>query len=432
MLPARGRGRALRHQAPTPAEAPHGGVGGAAGALCGTNIDAGPHPGLHHTDAMLSNAPHPGARYDHDPAPLPDGTGESCARCALCGTPYIPQDARHTYCSQRCADRRRNAAHYTDNASARQATVAVRRAGYDPSAEPWRSRLAALRGRGVVAGWRELVGLPPPARGVRRTPREAPPQRAESAPAPEVLRSRPAPRTAPWGAPVGEQPSHISAVGVPLTFAPKLPTLDVVRRHLHGLVSHIIGRNHHSTLAAWALVPYGQGWGVVAITSAARRALLGLDVGVQVGRTRTRLTTPREPVRLRTPPCYDAGRYLVTVEALAPVVHHADGRTTVRLRPGVDTILAVASQALLYAGCTTGGLHVERVDASAAHTGGVDLGGHLGLIRGWVGRVVVECNAPAAWALKLCEHTGMGGRVAYGLGRVKVTVTRADAPQESA
>lgn len=348
----------------------------------------------------------------HDPAPLPDGSGESCARCGACGTPYIPQDSRNLYCSQACADRRRNAAHYAANASARQARVAVRRAGHDPSAEPWASRLAALHGRGVVEGWREEVGLP--AGRARRA------VAAPSAPAPEP------PDRAPWGAPVGEQPPHIAPTGIPLAFAPRLPTTDATRRHLHGLVSHLVGRSHHPTLAAWALVPYGQGWGVVAMTSAARRALLGLDVGVQVGSVRSRLTTPATPVRLRTPPAYAPGRYRVTVEALSLVVHYADGRTKPRAAPSRDTILAVASQALLYAGCTTGRMHVESVDATDAHADRVELGGHLGVMRGWVGRVAVECNAPAAWALKLCEHTGMGARVAYGLGRVRVTVERAE------
>lgn len=354
--------------------------------------------------------------YHSEPAPLPDGSGESCARCATCGTPYIPQDSRNLYCGRACADRRRNAAHYAANASARHARVAVRRAGHDPTAEPWRSRLAGLHGRGVVEGWREEIGLP--AGRVRRA--VAAPSAPTSAP------PAPTPAHAPWGAPVGEQPAHIVPTGIPLAFTPRLPTRDTTRRHLHGLVSHLVGRGHHPTLAAWALVPYGQGWGVVAMTSAARRALLGLDVGVQVGSVRAQLTTPTAPVRLRTPPAYAPGRYRVTVEALSLVVHYANGRTTPRTTPSRDTILAVALQALLYAGCTTGRMHVEGVDASEAHADRAELGGHLGVMRGWTGRVSVVCNAPAAWALKCCEHTGMGARVAYGLGRVRVTVERAE------
>lgn len=350
----------------------------------------------------------------HDPAPLPDGSGESCARCATCGTPYVPQDSRNRYCSRVCADKPRNAAHYRLHASERQARIAVRRAGHDPAAEPWRSRLATLHGRGTVEGWREEIGLPLSA-----------PRRATKAPsAPVTAPPAPTPDRAPWGAPVGEQPPHIVPTGIPLAFAPRLPTRDSTRRHLHGLVSHLVGRGHHPTLAAWALVPYGQGWGVVAMTSAARRALLGLDVGVQVGSVRAQLTTPTAPVRLRTPPAYAPGRYRVTVEALSLVVHYADGRTKPRAAPSRDTILAVASQALLYVGCTTGHMHVESVDTGEAHADRAELGGHLGVMRGWTGRVSVTCNAPAAWALKCCEHTGMGARVAYGLGRVRVAVER--------
>lgn len=349
----------------------------------------------------------------HDPAPLPDGSGESCARCATCGTPYIPQDSRNRFCSQQCADRRRNAAHYRLHAAARQARVAVRRAGHDPTAEPWRSRLAALRGRGVVEGWREEMGLP--AGRAPRAPLEAP--TAPDAPTPV-----PAPRS-PWTATVGPQPEHITPVGIPLALSARLPTRDATRRHLHGLVSHLVGRDHHRTLAAWALVPYGQAWAVVAFVPEAAERLRGVAREVQVGGVRATLTTPTRPVRLRAPPSYAPGRYRVTIEALSLVVHYADGRTVMRPAPRAETILSVASAAILYAGTgPVGRLHVESVDVSDAHVDRVELGGHLGVMRGWTGRVVVECNAPAAWALKLCEHTGMGGRVAYGLGRVRVTV----------
>ena len=371
---------------------------------------------------MLSNPPRSNPSYTDDAAPLPDGAGESCARCATCGAPYIPQDYRNRFCSQRCADKPRNAAHYAANASARQARIAVRRAGHDPSAEPWRSRLATLAGRGVVTGWREVVGLPlgRPAKAPTPPQPTAPPHARVVAP---TTRPVPAARPAPWGPPVGEQPPYITATGIPLGLTPRLPPTDATRRHLHGLVSRLVAREHHPTLAAWALVPYGQEWGVVALTSAGRRALLGLDALVWVGNTRARLTTPATPVRLRTPPAYAPGRYRVRIEALSLVCHYANGRTTPRPTPSRDTILAVASQALLYAGCTTGHQHVEAVDTSGAHTDRIALGGHLGVMRGWTGAVEVVCNAPLAWALKLCEHVGMGARIAYGLGRVRVEVT---------
>lgn len=342
-----------------------------------------------------------------DPAPLPDGSGESCARCGTCGTPYVPQDSRNRYCSRPCADRPRNAAHYRLHASERQARIAVRRAGHDPAADPWRERLAALHGRGVVADWRAAVGLPP-----GRRPRPTAPAPAPSPPS-------------PWGATVGPQPEHIAPVGIPLAFSARLPTRDATRRHLHGLVSHLVGRNHHRTLAAWALVPYGQAWAVVAFVPEAAEKLLGVARETQVGGVRATLTTPSRPVRLRAPPSYEPGRYRVTIDALSLVVHYADGRTVMRPAPRAETILSVASAAILYAGSgPVGRLHVESVDVSAAHVDRIELGGHLGVMRGWVGRVVVECNAPTAWALKCCEHTGMGGRVAYGLGRVRVEVER--------
>lgn len=316
-------------------------------------------------------------------------------------------DSRHRYCSGPCADKPRNARAYQRHASARQARVAVRRAGHDPTAEPWASRLAALAGRGAVEDWRAAVGLPPGRRSRPTTPTPAPDRRS------------------PWRASVGPQPEHIVPVGILLAFSARLPARDATRRHLHGLVSHLVGRDHHRTLAAWALVPYGQAWAVVAFVPSAAERLLGLTRDVQVGGVRATLATPTRPVRLRTPPVYKPGRYRVTVDAIAPVVHYADGRTTVRTAPRAETLLSVASAAILYAGTAPRGrLHIESVDSSGTQVERIELGGHLGLMRGWVGRVAVECNAPAAWALKLCEHTGMGGRVAYGLGRVRVEVER--------
>lgn len=340
------------------------------------------------------------------PVVLPDGT-ETIAHCAHCGGGMIPADYRSAYCSDPCraaakaasparkvGDARRSARGYAAHQSYRMARRALRLAGMDPSAAD------VLKGRGVVEEWRTLVGLPPPRRGVKRAP---------------------APR-APWGAAVGPQPEHVARglelAGLPATAA---------ARHVHGLVAHLVGEAHDRHVARWALaMPAGaqgrSGWGVVLFRPNDASRLAGLARGVMVGSARADLRIG-PVVRLRAPAPLAPGRYRVTIDAVTPVSHMIAGRTRPVTQPSVDTMLRCAGDLLQRLGLSTGRMHVASV-ACASHPERVVIGGHVGPITGWVGRVTVECNAPAAWALGLARHAGLGGRVAYGLGRVRVEVVR--------
>lgn len=343
------------------------------------------------------------------PVILPDGT-ETIAHCARCGAGLIPTDHRTRYCgadcrraakaespARRAGDARRSARYLATHHSYRMARRALRAAGMDPSGAE------VLRGRGEVEGWRALVGLPPPRRGVKRTPTPAAPR---------------APR-APWGAAVGPQPDHVAwgldLAGLPATAA---------ARHVHGLVAHLVAADH-AQVARWALaMPAGaqgrSGWGVVLFRRDDAERLAGRACGVLVGSTRAELRLGAV-VRLRAPALLAPRRYRVVIDAVTPVSHMIAGRTRPVTQPNVDTITRCAGDLLQRLGLTTGRLHVASVTCETAPER-VVIGGHVGPITGWVGRVVVECNAPAAWALSLARHAGLGGRVAYGLGRVRVEV----------
>jgi hypothetical protein len=332
-----------------------------------------------------------------DPVEIAPGV-ETVAHCAHCGA-GVPL-TRVRYCSAPCAraakaasptriaaDARRSARSYAAHQSYRMARRALRAAGEDVS------RADVLKGRGVVDDWRTVVGLPPARRD-----------------------------SAPWGSPVGAQPDHV-AWGVELRGVPP----HAHARHVHGLVAHLVAAPH-AQVARWALAmpagPSGRSaWGAVLFVAADAARLAGRTQGVLVGAHRVELELG-PVVRLRAPAHLEPGRYRVTIDAVTPVSHMIAGRTRPVTAPSVDTITRCAGDLLQRLGLSTGRLHVASVACETAPER-VVIGGHVGPVTGWVGRIVVECNAPAAWALSLARHAGLGGRVAYGLGRVRVEVQRA-------
>ncbi len=350
----------------------------------------------------MDGAAPPQSPWSDEPVTLPCG-GETLARCAVCGTGFIPASHLSRTCGASCraaltarTDAARSARTHATHRSYRLAGMALRAAGIDPATVP---ALATLRGRGDVDGWRALVGLPPERRG---------------SPAPAASR-------APGGAPVGAQPEHV-AWGLALD---GLPT-DVSARLVHGLVSRLVAASH-TQVARWSLaMPSGAraaGWGVVLYRREDAERLAGRVESVRLG-TRAAQLRVGSIVRLRAPAMIEPGRYRVTLDAVTPVSHLVDGRTRAIYAPTVQTILGAAGDITQRLGLRVGTMHAERVMCETAPER-VTLGGHMGSVPGWVGRVTVECNAPLAWALACARHTGLGGRVAFGMGRVRITVERA-------
>ena len=353
------------------------------------------------------------------PVTLPDGR-ETIARCAQCGAPFVPSSRMHRHCSPLCRarwkqrtpagldrSRRGSATYATVHHSYRLARRALRRAGIDPRTVP---ALETLRGAGHVEGWREIVGLPGESRGRRRAD--------TSEPEPDPPRASPA----PWGAPVGAQPDHV-AWGVSLGGIPG----STPARLVHGLVSRLIGEDH-TQVARWALAmpsgAHGSGWGVVLFRRADAERLACRVERARTGSREHDLSTG-PVIRLRAPEMLAPGRYRVTVDAVTPVSHLVDGRTRAITTPTAQTILGALGDVSQRLGLSVGRMHVASV-ACTTSTDRVTFGGHMGSVPGWVGRVTVECNAPAAWLLLCARHAGFGGRVAFGMGRVRVTAERID------
>lgn len=347
---------------------------------------------------------HAQSPWSDEPVPLPCG-GETLARCAHCGTGFIPASRASRYCSpahrfaakaaspaRKAGDARRSERYLATHHSYRMARRALRSAGRDPDdAKP-------LRERGVVDGWRALVGLHPEHRGRREAPVTAP-------------------ERAPWFAPVGEQPEHV-AWGVSLEGIPGTSPARLV----HGLVSRLVGVDH-AQVARWALAmptgAHGSGWGVVLFRRDDAERLAGRAERVRVGSREHDLHTG-PVIRLRAPAAPSRGKHRVTVDAMTPVSHLVDGRTRPIYAPTVQTITGALGDVAQRLGVSVGRIHVAAVECATVPDR-VTLGGHMGSVPGWVGRITVVCNAPAAWLLACARHTGLGGRVAFGMGRVRVS-----------
>lgn len=379
----------------------------------------------------MDAAPPPQSPWPDDPVPLPCG-GETLARCAVCGAGFIPRDRAQRTCARaecRAAftartDAARSKRTHARHRSYRLACMALRAGGRDPATVP---ALETLRGRGDVPEWRELVGLDPaptsdacarcggPRTGRGRFCGAVCRRTAKGLPVTGERRAEPA--GAPWGAAVGTQPEHV-AWGVSLDGIPGAAPARLV----HGLVSRLVGVDH-AQVARWALAmpsgAHGSGWGVVLFHRDDADRLAGRAERVRVG-TREHDLRTGPVVRLRAPPAPARGKHRVTVDAVTPVSHLVDGRTRAITTPTVQTILGACADVAQRLGLTTGRLHVAEVACDTVPER-VTLGGHMGSVPGWVGRVTVVCNAPAAWLLACARHAGLGGRVAFGMGRVRVS-----------
>jgi len=135
--------------------------------------------------------------------------------------------------------------------------------------------------------------------------------------------------------------------------------------------------------------------------------------------------------RIRAPVVHGLGPRRVRVEALTPVlIRHRvtdetrpSGKVTLTYRSGHTDQIANAVGVQF---CERLGLpyvellRMEHVDSSTSPAV-VNLGRKIKGIAGWVGTVDLRTNGVGEWLLRAAEIMRLGGRTAYGLGRVRVT-----------
>lgn len=373
---------------------------------------------------------HPAIIFAEEPALTPDGVS-TIARCAVCDGPYVPVSSAHLYCSETCrnaaktsrpswkaAQSKRSSQSYIANVSYRQARRCLLRAGFDPDTH---DGIRALRGRGVVEGWREIIGLP----------KRAPGPAAKTVVSP-VDMSAPREVFDAWSlaSPSCEHTGHAVAVG----YAPAT-SLDLTQtRLLHGSISFALASGHERNRAGWSLAPSDRGWVAVFYDRESAERSRAQSFESRLGAEPRRLIFGATVAHMKAPRPLPAGRYRVRVETITPVSWARNAHAEATAAPGHQTIVATVDRIARALRLDVPEAHraVARI-ASETRVARVFVGGHWirgtrrpGVVMAIEGRFAVECNAVVAWLLACAEVVGLGGACSLGFGRVRVSVERVE------
>lgn len=202
---------------------------------------------------------------------------------------------------------------------------------------------------------------------------------------------------------------------------------------VHGAVSAILGESgvaHHERFPTFTVSVDGMGVVTLILMSDEAAAVIanGRFPVVMGGGKRTIDVRPLS--RMRAPVVFGRGPRLLRITAESPVVvrrsvRRTDGREGHRgayhQTPTTENIgCAIGKQFEERLGFATG--LGQRLEVVEMNTRGVKrfAGAALRTTWGWIGSIVVRANAPAEWLLRVAEALGLGGRTAYGFGRVRV------------
>lgn len=195
-------------------------------------------------------------------------------------------------------------------------------------------------------------------------------------------------------------------------------------RGLHGMVTELIGKPHHPTQPGFTLIPLGRGvgWGVFVSEYEDAAAVAGRSVsGILFDRPVTITCGPLH--RVKTPPIGKRGRQRLRIDAITPVCMRTDHSKRTHLYPTAGNLHSTLATWLpRRLGLTIPGEDVclEIVERQT-QPDRVPTGGKYGVTVGWTGHVVLEVNSVAAWLFRCAETLGLGGRTAFGFGRIKVS-----------
>lgn len=282
-----------------------------------------------------------------------------------CGTAFAPNSAQHRFCSDRCRYRyhdRRNPNHVANNRL--------------------RCRRWAVANRSVQGRQPWLLGAPP-------------------------------------------CDPLLPAAGMSLSVHPhpKWPMVLRNTRALHGMVTSLINKPHLPNFPRWALVPIPTqfGWGVLfddpldaALMSCKQTECVLFDrlVSVNFGPL----------TRIKNPAIAKRGRRSVRVDCITPAIIRNSGRVSYTV-PTADNIKSSLLQMLknrvgLVVDPETMCFELAHRETTATN---VSIGGKYPDVGAFTGGLILQANAVGHWALRVAESYGLGSKVAFGYGRIRVT-----------
>ncbi len=240
-----------------------------------------------------------------------------------------------------------------------------------------------------------------------------------------------------WYGPPPAYDTYLKGGACSLRFTPaprRRPTLEDVHL-IHGAVSTVLGESG---------VPHHDRWPVFSLSLDAvgqiTLLLFDEDACAVIANGRCRVHVGDVPAtmhvgpltRMRAPIVFGSGPRLLRVSAETPVVirrtvrnaapghrggYHATP-TTENLRHAIGHQFA--------ARFGLGHQEFGRIELVDRWTHGVrrTSGAKVKFTWGWLGDVTLKVDATGEWLLRLAEIVGLGGRTAYGFGRVRVEKAR--------
>lgn len=232
-------------------------------------------------------------------------------------------------------------------------------------------------------------------------------------------------RANPWlrGPPpyVGTLPGGVCQIDIAPD--PQWPIALRNARALHGVLTVLLGKSH-SRFPAWTLRQDSttrSGW-AVHWTDPDGLALAGRAHPVGLfNEERALYLSSARPVQ--APNIERRGHRLLRVDAVSPVVIQTADRTISRAVPEASHIIStlhVVLAARLGLSLTKEEICI-RLKHRETTQEWTDCGGKYGSVPGFVGHLVLDCNAVAAWLLYAAQALGLGGRCAFGFGQIAVT-----------
>lgn len=230
----------------------------------------------------------------------------------------------------------------------------------------------------------------------------------------------------PWLAGAPPFAAHLPGASMTMGFDP-LPRWPVELRNtrgLHGLLTSLLGLPH-AHHPQWALRPWQSGWAVHWM-HARGLGFAVQEVGASLYERPTRVAFG-PAVYLRAPQIATRGRRRLRLDTVTPVVRAAEGKARPEVRPStvslghaLDDFAHRVAPSAPWFDWTRARIRVEAVEV-ATEPAHVELGAKYGMVHGWQGSLVVECNAVAHWLLVAASRIGLGSRVAFGFGCVRTS-----------